>query len=569
VTGILMLLGVGFLNLSATEVQIAANQRQADQALFLAEAGLAQAVRDLVHDLNFKQAAGLRPSWRYNADPGEPAGRVLNAPPRLAWDGASRRPVPAPALALDLTQAGRAAPPPPQYLDADRRRGGKLDWLAQPWVRVPYPDTTLGDPNRGALGFFTVDLLSESGSPNRIYVRVAGETARGRARVTLRGELEAADLSPWNTAAYVGGSLHGGKPVPGTLVLRGSAYVRGAAALGDSAHLYNNYSDGTGASAPDAALVGKLPPLADGNLRGTLRVRGDLSISGASSIGLPEEEGDTVKQTMEGVYVTGSISGPAGAVHADRLGSRVPDVLPPSLLDYHTRLDAQAGTARAREAAGGTEAERAMTLYREDAGGAVLNDAAASMLGIEKEGGCFRISQSTPSFALGNPGNRVIYDQAASLLTFEGAGPRGEGVLAFVDGCLKVRLRRSLQYRNTGTLVVNGDVRLEGERGGEALYATDTYPVPHSLGVIARDDITFEGGPGARYLGAFFAGGRIRVRREIMLGGALVAAADLQLEHATHLYQVPTLASSPPPGMPGSGARWMLAAFSWREMVGQ
>ncbi|MBI4391146.1 MAG: pilus assembly PilX N-terminal domain-containing protein, partial [candidate division NC10 bacterium] len=200
-TGILMLLGVGFLNLSATEVQIAANQRQADQALFLAEAGLAQAVRDLVYDLNFKQAAGVRPSWRYNADAGEPAGRVLNAPPRLAWDEDSRRPVPAPALALDLTQAGRAAPPPPQYLDSDLKRRGKLDWFAQPWVRVPYPNTTLGNPDRGTLGSYTVDLLSESGSPNRIYVRVAGDTAQGRARVVLRGELEAADLSPWNTAA--------------------------------------------------------------------------------------------------------------------------------------------------------------------------------------------------------------------------------------------------------------------------------------------------------------------------------------------------------------------------------
>lgn len=569
VTGVLMLLGVGFLNLSATEVQIAANERQADQALFVAEAGLAQAVRDLVYDLNFKQAAGIRPSWWYNADAGEPAGRVLNAPPRLAWEEVSRRPVPGPALALDLTQAGRAAPPPPQYLDSHRRRGGKLDWFAQPWVRVPYPNTTLGKPDRGTLGSYTVDLLSESGSPNRIYVRVAGETAQGRARVVLRGELEAADLSPWNTAAYSGAPLHGGTPVPGRFILRGSAYVRGTAALGGSAHQYNNYSDGTGSSAPDAILVGKLPPLPDGSLRGALRVRGDLSLSGASSIGLPEEGSDAVKQTIEGVYVTGSTSAPAGAVHADRLGGRVPDVPPPSLLDYHTRLDAQAGTARAREAAGRTEAERAMTLYREDAGGAILNDATASILGIEKEGGCFRINHSTPSFVLGNPGNRVIYDQAAAVLTFDGAGPRGDGVLAFVDGCLKVHLRGSLQYRNTGTLVVNGEVRLDGDRGGGALYAADTYPVPHSLGVIARDDITFDGSPGSRYLGAFFAGGRIRVRGEIMLGGALVAADELRLEHATHLYQVPALRSNLPPGMPGGGARWMLTAFSWREMLEQ
>lgn len=569
VTSVLMLLGIGFLNLSATEVQIAANERQADQALFVAEAGLAQAVRDLVYDLNFKQTARVAPSWMYNADAGEPAGRVLNGPPRLTWDELSRRPVAGAALALDLTQAGTAAPAPPQYLDPRRRRSGKLDWFAQPWVRVPYPNTTLGNPDRGTLGSYTVDLLSESGSPNRIYVRVAGETAQGRARVVLRGELEAANLSPWNTAAYSGGPLHGGRSVPGTVVLRGSAYIRGAAALGGSAHLYNNYSDGTGVSAPDAFLVAKLPPLPDGSLHGTLRVRGDLSVSGASSIGLPEEGSDALRQTMEGVYVTGSTSAPPGAIHADRLGGRVPDVASPGLLDYHTRLDAQAGTGRVGEAAGETETERAMTLYREDAGTTVLTDATASGLGIEKEGGCFRISHSTPSFTLGDSGNRLIYDRAAAALTFEGPGPRGDGVLAFVDGCLKVSLRGALEYRNTGTLVVNGEVRLEGEQGGGALYAADSYPIPHSLGVIARDDITFDGSPGSRYLGAFFAGGKIRARQEIRLGGALVAANEVWLDHPTDLYQVPSLVANLPPGMPGAGARWTLTAFSWREMLEQ
>ena len=51
VMGVLLLLGVAFLSLSATEVQIATNERQADQAFFAAEAGLTQAVRDLLYDM--------------------------------------------------------------------------------------------------------------------------------------------------------------------------------------------------------------------------------------------------------------------------------------------------------------------------------------------------------------------------------------------------------------------------------------------------------------------------------------------------------------------------------------
>ncbi|MBI4413385.1 MAG: hypothetical protein HY576_03310, partial [candidate division NC10 bacterium] len=519
VMGVLLLLGVAFLSLSATEVQIATNERQADQAFFAAEAGLTQAIRDLLYDLNFKQTGGATPSWIYNADPSQPSSRTLNGPPRLTWDERFLRPVQRPAIALDLTQGGAAAPAPPRYLDPTRTRDGKLDWFAQPWVRVPYTGTSIGSPNQGAIGSYTVDLLSEPGLPTRIYVRATGQTAVGQARVVLRAELEAANLSPWNNAAYSGGPLNGGSPVTGNFTIRGSAYFRGSAALGGGGHIYNNYSDGTGPTAPDPLIVGKLPPLPGGSVQGAVRVRGDLSLSGSSSIGLPENPADTVRQAMQGVYVTGGTTAPAGAIHADRLGTQVPDVPPPSLLDYYARLDAWEGTTRVQDAVGATEAERAMGLYREDAGGAVLNEATAGSLGIEKEGGCFEISRSTPSFSLGDPGNRLIYDQAGGQLTFEGGGPRGAGVVAFVDGCLRIRLRGTLQYSSRGTLVINGDLRLDGEGGGGSLYASGTYPSPHSIGFIARSDITFDGSPGSQMLGAFFAGGEVRVRRQVKVGG--------------------------------------------------
>ena len=567
VMGILLLLGVAFLSLSATEVQIATNERQADQAFFVAEAGLTQAVRDLLYDLNVKQTGGATPSWIYNADPSRASSRTLNGPPGLEWDERSRRLVQRPAIALDLTQGGAAAPAPPQYLDRARTRGGKVDWFAQPWVRVSYAGTAIGSVSQGTIGSYTVDLLNEPGLPARVYVRATGQTAVGQARVVLRAELEAANLSPWNTAAYSGGPLNGGNPVSGNLTIRGSVYFRGSAALGGGTHIYNNYSDGTGVAAPDPLIVEKLPPLPGGNLQGAVRVRGDLSLADSSSIGLPENAADSVKQTMQGVYVTGGTTAPGGAIHADRVGTRVPDVPPPSLLDYHSRLDAREGTTRVQDAAGTAEAERAMSLYREDAGTAVLDDATADALGIgKKEGGCFWIRESTPSFTLGTPGNRLIYDRTAAQLTFDGGGPRGEGVLVFVDGCLRIGLPGTLQYSNRGTLVVNGDVRLEGERDGGALYASGTYPSPHSLGLIARSDITFEGSPGSRMLGAFFAGGQVRVQRQVKLGGAVVAVSNIRLEQVADLYQVPALVANLPPGMPGGKARWTLAAFNWQEM---
>lgn len=566
VMGVLLLLGIAFLSLSATEVQIATNERQADQAFFVAEAGLTQAIRDLLYDLNLKQTEGGTPSWIYNAAPSEAASRTLNGPPRLTWDDRTGRFVEQPAIALDLTQGGAAVPIPPRYLDSTRTRDGKLDWFTQPWVRVPYTGTAIGSPGQGAIGFYTVDLLNEAGFPTRIYLRATGQTAAGGARVVLRAELQAANLSPWNTAAYSGGPLNGGSPVTGNFTIRGSAYFRGRADLGGGTHAYNNYSDGTGATTPDPFIVAKLPPLADGSLHGVVRVQGDLSLSGAASIGLPQNAADSAKQTMEGLYVGGGTTAPAGAIHADRVGTRVPDVPPPSLLDYHARLDAREGTTRVRDAAGATEAERAMTLYREDAGLAVLNDTTAGSLGIDKEGGCFRISRSTPSFALGAPGNRLIYDRTAGQLTFEGGGPRGEGVLAFVDGCLKMKLGGPLKYSNRGTLVINGDLRLEGEDGGGALYASGSYPNPHSLGLISRGDITFDGSPGSQLLGAFFAGGQVRVRKQVKVGGAVVAVSDIRLDQVPDLYQVPALVANLPPGMPGSSARWVLTAFGWREM---
>ncbi|MCI0371017.1 MAG: PilX N-terminal domain-containing pilus assembly protein [candidate division NC10 bacterium] len=566
VVGVLSLLGAAFLSISATEVQIATNERQADQAFFVAEAGLTQAIRDLLYDLNFKQTGGATPSWIYNADPTRASSRTLNGPLRLEWDERSGRPIQRPAIALDLTQGGAAAPAPPQYLDPTQTRDGKLDWFAQPWVRLPYTGTAVGSPGQGTIGSYTVELLNEPGLPARIYVRATGWAAVGRARAVVRAELEAANLSSWNHAVYSGGPLNGGNPVSGNLAIRGSTYFRGPAALGSGTYVYNNYSDGTGSTAPDPLIVGKIPPLPAGSLEGVFRVRGDLSLSDSSSIGLSENAADDVKQTMQGLYVAGTTTAPAGAIHADRVGTWVPDVPPPSLLDYHARLDAREGTTRVRDAVGANEADRAMSLYRQDAGGALLNDATAGTLGIEKEVGCFRIGESTPSFTLGDPGSRLIYDRTAGQLTFEGGGPRGEGVLAFVDGCLKIRLPGTLQYSNRGTVVVNGDIRLEGEADGGALYASGDYPSPHSLGLIARDDITFEGYPGSQLLGAFFAGGQVRVRRPVKIGGAVVAVGDIRLEQAPDLYQVPALVASLPPGMPGGGARWILTAFSWREM---
>jgi hypothetical protein len=67
-------------------------------------------------------------------------------------------------------------------------------------------------------------------------------------------------------------------------------------------------------------------------------------------------------------------------------------------------------------------------------------------------------------------------------------------------------------------------------------------------------------------LGAFFAGDQVRVRKQVRIGGAVVAVSDIRLDHVPALYQVPALVANLPPGMPGSGARWILTVFSWREM---
>jgi len=147
---------------------------------------LTQAVRDLLYDLNVKQTGGATPSWIYNADPSRASSRTLNGPPGLEWDERSRRLVQRPAIALDLTQGGAAAPAPPQYLDRARTRGGKVDWFAQPWVRVSYAGTAIGSVSQGTIGSYTVDLLNEPGLPARVYVRATGQTAVGQARVPAK-----------------------------------------------------------------------------------------------------------------------------------------------------------------------------------------------------------------------------------------------------------------------------------------------------------------------------------------------------------------------------------------------
>jgi len=46
----------------------------------------------------------------------------------------------------------------------------------------------------------------------------------------------------------------------------------------------------------------------------------------------------------------------------------------------------------------------------------------------------------------------------------------------------------------------------------------------------------------------------------------VVAVSDIRLDRVADLYQIPALVANLPPGMPGSGARWTMTAFSRREI---
>jgi len=264
ITTILLILGAAFLVMGATEARRTEIQHKSELAFYIAEAGIEQVLYELKDEFETGDQ-----SWQDD----------------VTIDGTDYTP----NTTAFYTVYSQEVYPSGSYTHA----------------YSPVADN-----------HFTVSLRNITGEED-LWVRSTGEV--DGITQTIQVYAKIINVSPWNNAIF-GGTGASGTMVNGNVNIYGSVHILGdglaagddAINLGGSAELVgNNYN--VGPSGLSQALKDRVPDLPTtvfngetvDTLSAELRVKkGIVSLSGASAVGQADSTGNSVKETVDGAYVT-------------------------------------------------------------------------------------------------------------------------------------------------------------------------------------------------------------------------------------------------------------------------
>lgn len=306
-----------------------------------------------------------------------------------------------------------------------------------------------------------------------------------------------------------------------------------------TAKIGNNYNGMP--SALRAKVPALVPKVFGGQLVETLnaelRVKhGKVNLSGNANAGEPNNTGNTLKETLNGVYVSDGYGGNKGAssVHSDNgtankydMGDRVPF---PSLFDSYTN-----------PTTGATYSTYANYLRSR-----------AMVVSITKLDG------TVPSFAMSDGSNSISWNASTKVLSING--------IVRINGDLDLaRKNEAIAYQGRGTFFVEGTIRVHS-----TVLPVNTFPTVDALGCIAGQDIEFATGSGEAQLsgaGAWYAQRKIKSAKQNQFAGTYVANYFDMGTNVPNIYQVPSLSRNLPPGMPGGDACFAsVQVVSWKRL---
>lgn len=486
-----------------TEVTSSANYRTRGAALWQADAGLERVASDMLAD----------PQWARDmvdfstlpmtiANP-FPMSSTINGTTIVYTDDGTGQPVPqfyslGAAVVLDDGSFQRQIFMPPTTIAAANGSGTKA------WLIVPAGST-------GNSGI--------------------AEPSTAQVRTDMR--IEVRRLTVWDNAIF-GGAAQGGNAINGNVQVRGSMHVIGNPGdvidSGGTAFIMNSYDNWL---IDFGAEGSKLPPLPqqwfNGELVDTLdaevRVKyGTINLSGTVLWGQEDVSGNGVKETLDGYYsdATLNLNSPDAAVNADENGGYdAPGITFPSLDDPY--YDAATATTYASHRA-------------------YLNN--NSLLLPVNE-----ISVDTPAFNVNDGmGNSAQWNPVTGEFKIDG--------IVRVNGDLDIAKKNSpVAYTGTGTLYASGSVAIHSDLLPKGNYLDTATPNVNDLGIIADSDMFIATGPGESQItamAALYAEGTTWVNKQSNIAGAIVSDAFDLGNQVPSVWQVPTLSTNLPPGMPGA-----------------
>ena len=309
--------------------------------------------------------------------------------------------------------------------------------------------------------------------------------------------------------------------------------------MGGNANIGNNYNG------IPAGLSSKIPVLPTvlykgenvQSLNAELRVKhGKVNISGSAVVGSAQIAGNGVKETVDCCYVTNGYGGTKGAsgvnsdngtTHGYDLGDRVKF---PGLFDPY------------KDPATGIE----YATYENylDSNSLVITESI--------------IKSGTPSFSHSDgSGNSIAWDDITKTITLSG--------IVRIDGNLDMSSKGStIYFSGRGTIFSKGTVKVHG-----SVMPKTMFPTTDSMGCVAKYDIEFATGSGESQLsgaGAWYAQRKMVSAKQNQFAGTYVADYFDMGTNVPSIFQVPTLASNLPPGMPGQQGVFSAQVVSWRHL---
>ena len=406
--------------------------------------------------------------------------------------------------------------------------------------------------------------------------------------VTRQAEVVLAgfDVNVWRNAVFggtgqAGGLINGNVSIHGSVHLLGNNLPVGATAvealdLSGASLIHNNYVG------MPAAYVTRVPALSQTlhngelveSLDAKLRVKkGLVGMSGNSEIGEPNVAGNSIKETMDGTYVTdgwtgNSVIDDGGRGDPTRLwsdngwdeGYDLGDKVPLPILSDDWR-DMYTGAKMVNPATG--------TWYtHEEYFSQVLANPAYPGDILIKANTDFYYNASRPSDPdpanLQPNDNYILFNSATKVMKINGQ--------IEIDGNLEITRgggnEKTIYYTGRAAILVRGNVTLNTD-----LYtinsdgtAANSFPANNVIGIMAEQDMTIGTLSQLYLMGAFYAQGKIASSKQTIVAGTFVSNYFDMGTNVPDIYQIPTLADHLPFGMIGAYPILVFSQVSWREL---
>jgi len=506
VTIILFAFGAAFLVMGAAEIRRAEIQHKADLAFYIAEAGIEQ----VLYELKDEYESGDKD-----------------------WTD-------------DITIDGNV-----HTVVAD-----DYDNFYAVYTNETYPDPAndyTQSYSNTANNKYSVSLRNITGEQD-LWIRSTGEV--DGVKQTIQVYVRVINVSPWNNAIF-GGAGASGSMVSGDVDIFGSVHILGdglnpgdnAIVLSGNSDLVGNYYK-IGPTDLPQALKDKIPDLPttilnEGTaeeetvetLSAELRVKkGIVSLSGNSAVGEPDDTtGNTVKEMIDGAYVTDGYAGTKGAtnVFSDNgtnegydLGDAVKfpslsDNYPGTSVDYYSYFTTHGLVLSAGE-----------------------------------------LSDLDPSDIV------TLGDCADDCVTTDGAGNiRVEGMIYIsgTDDDNDLQLSGGdFNYTGKGTILVAGDVTIASNF---QTFGNDSFPT-NIIGIMTPNDINLGVSSQKDIMGLFFAEGTVATDMQTNIVGTIFTNFFDVGDQTPGVFQVPLDEDDYPDGLISDEDIWFTKIVSWQKCDG-